>query len=861
MAVRGVLKQFLLFFLPAALLVAAAFMLLHLSQAGVELRVLEARELEIVAAQKAAILAEISTIRADLLILAEPPVAPVDEASRLRLEERFLAFARYRGVYDQIRFIGARGNEIVRVNHNAGLTSVVPLARLQDKSDRYYFQDAMRVRPGEIYMSPFDLNAEQSSLEVPFKPTIRMAAPVPDGSGRTAGMVVINYLGETMLRRLKLASEKAPGEVMLLNREGYWLAALDPNDEWGFMIRERENRTIGRRFPEASRRIYEARTGQFGHSDGLFTFDTIFPLLEGGVAAAGAPGVQGSDRTASYLWKIVSRVPRETIARVDADRLSRSAPLYLAVLLVLGIGSWGLAREVVRRKGQEREVRESEARRRRLLESIRDAYFEMGADGRLIEVSAAAEHVFGYPPDRMVGRTLGELGAGEKLLSELAEHGSVADLQIAVRAPDGSLRQCSVNAWKVGSPAGPWRFVGTAREITERLRLEEHLRQSQRLESVGRLAGGIAHDFNNLLTAVIGYADLILTSDEATTEVRESAGEIRKSAERAASLTRQLLAFSRRQVMQPRIVDLNQLVTEMVRMLDRIIGEHVRLLIRKGPRLAQINADPSQIEQVIVNLTINAAEAMASGGTLTIETTNVFVDELYGQTHAGMQPGTYVCLTVVDTGHGMDRETLEHIFEPFFTTKEVGKGSGLGLATVYGIVKQTGGYIWVDSEPGKGTTFRIYFPPAQGFVEAPAQVPPPVAARRGSERILLVEDDPVLRRMTLEALRRLGYAVASAADAAEALAIVDGGSRFDLVVTDVVMPGMNGRDLAERLVDRLPGCRVLFVSGYAGDTIVLRGVLEDATSFLQKPYSLAELTGRIRALFGEDSESQLSLPL
>ena len=377
---------------------------------------------------------------------------------------------------------------------------------------------------------------------------------------------------------------------------------------------------------------------------------------------------------------------------------------------------------------------------------------------------------------------------------------------------------------------------------------------------MGRLAGGIAHDFNNLLTAVIGYADLILSTDDAPTEILDSAGEIHRSAERAASLTRQLLAFSRRQVMQPRIVDLNPLVTEMARMLRRIIGEQVRLVIRTQSRPAQVKADPSQVEQVIVNLAINAAEAMGAGGTLTIETSTVAVDEPYGRAHAGMQPGTYVCLTVEDTGRGMTREILEHIFEPFFTTKEVGKGSGLGLATVYGIVKQTGGYIWVDSSPGQGSTFRIYFPPAAGRADSAlaAPVDPP---RGGSERILLVEDDPVLRRMTLAALRKLGYAVSPAADAAEALAFVDGGARFDLLVTDVVMPGMSGRDLAERLHGRIQGIRTLFVSGYGSESADIGAAMGGSSSFLQKPYSLGELTRRIRLLLGPDSESQLSLPL
>ncbi len=858
LSVRSVWKKSLLFFVPAAIALTGGFLLLHASQTGADLRVLEAGQLEIVRAVKAAIVAEIAAMRADLLIVADPPVLALDDSSRALLAERFAAVARHKGVYDQIRLIDARGREVVRVNYGAGIVSVAPPAALQDRSGAYYFQEAIRLRRGEIYMSPFDLSVERSAPEVPLKPAIRVATPAVGSDGRTAGIIVINYLGDHMLRMLRLSTAKTPGEMMLLNSDGYWLAAPSPEDEWGFLIEERRGRTLALRYPEAALRIYSALTGQARLAEGLFTFDTVFPLNEGWRSA---PLVtQDPVRTSVYLWKIVSRVPPEAIAQSETERLRRTAPIYAVALLALAFGSVLLAQEVTRRREHERQARASEERRKRLLERIRDAYFEMDGQGRLTEVSAASLLVFGYPQDQMVGRTLQEVGADGDLLERLAEHGSVADLQVAVRGPDGNLRHCSVNAWTVESPGEPRRFVGTAREITERLRLEEHLRQSQRLESVGRLAGGIAHDFNNLLTAVIGYADLILSSEETSPEVMESAGEIHRSAERAASLTRQLLAFSRRQVMQPRIVDLNPLVAEMARMLQRIIGEQVRLWIATQSRPAQVRADPSQIEQVIVNLAINAAEAMPGGGTLTIETSSVTVDEPYGREHAGMQPGAYVCLTVSDTGRGMTREVLDHIFEPFFTTKEVGKGSGLGLATVYGIVKQTGGYIWVDSIPSRGSTFRIYFPPAAGRPDHSVAAPAPDVARGGSERILLVEDDPVLRRMTLAALRKLGYTVTAAADAAEALSIVEADARFDLLVTDVVMPGMSGRDLAERLARRIRGIRILFVSGYGSDTVGLGSAI-DSTNFLQKPYSLGELTQRIRKLLGRDQDSQLSLPL
>jgi len=390
------------------------------------------------------------------------------------------------------------------------------------------------------------------------------------------------------------------------------------------------------------------------------------------------------------------------------------------------------------------------------------------------------------------------------------------------------------------------RVWGTQRDVTDQRHLEEQFRQSQKMEAVGQLAGGIAHDFNNLLTAILGNAQLLLRDLPAGDAKRGDVEEIRKASERAASLTRQLLAYSRRQMLQPVVLDLNVVVAEMDKMLRRLIGEHIALATVLAPDLGRVRADPNQIEQVIVNLAVNARDAMTEGGKLTIETANIDLDEPFAQTHLGSLPGPYAMLAVTDSGTGMDATVRAHLFEPFFTTKEVGKGTGLGLATVYGIVKQSGGYISVYSEPGHGSSFKIYLPRITAPA-GPAGAAQKTGAERGSETVLVVEDEPAVLTLSRRALEAHGYVVLAASDAAAAMRIVERhGGTIHLLVTDVVMPGLSGRELADRLTSRRPGIRVLYMSGYPGDAVVQHGALPLGSAFLQKPFSADGLARKVR---------------
>lgn len=387
----------------------------------------------------------------------------------------------------------------------------------------------------------------------------------------------------------------------------------------------------------------------------------------------------------------------------------------------------------------------------------------------------------------------------------------------------------------------------------EKEMMQSNLIQSQKMESIGKLAGGIAHDFNNILTTIIGRSDLILMDSAADEEIRENISEIKKSARRAASLTRQLLAFSRKQVLQPEIVNLNELILDIKKMLRILISEDIELSTNLSSGLGLIKVDPGQIVQVIMNLLINARDAMPNGGRIMIETENIYLDEFSRNFHPEIVPGQYVMLAVSDTGYGMNEETLKKVFEPFFSKKEAGKGTGLGLATVYGIVKQSGGYIYAYSELKFGTTFKIYLPetpePANGVKEEPGNQ----KAFSGSERILFVEDDDDLRETTCKMLKGLGYTLCQAGSGEEALkkSQADQNGKIDLLITDIVMPGMNGRELADGFLARSPDLKVLFISGYTDDIIAHHGVLEERISFLAKPFSIYDLACKIRKILDE----------
>jgi PAS domain S-box-containing protein len=499
-------------------------------------------------------------------------------------------------------------------------------------------------------------------------------------------------------------------------------------------------------------------------------------------------------------------------------------------------------------------LRRSEINFRSLVTNAPYGICRCDSSGQLLDANPAFLAMLGYSsPRELVGQHLGTLYADTQQWFQLADYLSSAaafnGLIAEWKRKDGTATVVRVSGRAVSNTGKGRSFELFAEDVTERRALEQQLRQSQKMEAVGRLAGGIAHDFNNLLMVISGYSEFLLDRLGPDPALRGPAQEIASAAGRATSLTRQLLAFSRKQMLAPKILDLNDVVTENLKMLTRMIGEDIDLVMVPAEGLGTVRADAGQIEQVIMNLAVNARDAMPAGGKLTIETSNVSLDDEYAHFHAPLRPGNYVMLAISDTGAGMDSETQSHIFEPFFTTKGP-KGTGLGLSTVYGIVKQSGGYIWVYSEAGKGTTFKIYLPRVAETVESPAQISVPtesVAPEPGTETILLVEDEANLRYLARQYLEKQGYRVIEAADGAVAMQIaVAHEGVIHLLLTDVIMPGMNGRELAQRISEIRPNVKVLYMSGYTENVIGRNGTLDEGVRLLQKPFTLRDLKSKVR---------------
>ncbi len=512
----------------------------------------------------------------------------------------------------------------------------------------------------------------------------------------------------------------------------------------------------------------------------------------------------------------------------------------------------GFVHDIQKRKDAEEALRASVERYRVLFEKNPGSMWVYDAETlAFLAVNDTAIRNYGYSAEEFLSMTIKEIRPAKdvaRLLETVtAARAGYADTRDwRHRKKDGSFIDVEIASQPLEFSGRRARLV-LAKDVTEKKLLEEQFRQAQKMEAVGQLAGGVAHDFNNVLTAILGYGGLLAARLASDPSGREEVEEILRAAERAVALTRQLLAFSRRQVLEPVVLSLNELIRNLEKMLGRLIGEHLSLVTRLDPSLGNVLADAGQIEQVIVNLVVNARDAMPQGGRLTIETANADLDESYAQRHASVRPGRYVLVAVNDTGVGMDTETLAHIFEPFFTTKEKGKGTGLGLSTVYGIVKQSEGNIWVYSELGKGTTFKVYLPRVDKSLPRSASKTWPAVTAGGHETILVVEDEAAIRSLTRRILEKHGYRVLDAPNGGEAEKLVTGNpEKIDVLLTDLVMPDMTGTELATRLCAKRPGLRVVLMSGYTDDAVVRDGPPESERAFLQKPFTPAMLVRKIR---------------
>jgi PAS domain S-box-containing protein len=531
-------------------------------------------------------------------------------------------------------------------------------------------------------------------------------------------------------------------------------------------------------------------------------------------------------------------------------------PVEMAVTSLANGVTACVGHDISVRKQAERARAEAENKYQTLVEQVAAISYiaELGIHGQWHYVSPQIEAITGYSQDEWLGSSRDwtrHIPQEDHAVVEAAEAASLRgerfQAEYRIVRKDGAVIWVSDTAVVVSGSYSHPVMEGIIVDITERKLLENQLQQSRRMEAVGRLAGGIAHDFNNLLTIIKGYAELALQRSGIQPELRADVQQIENAAERASTLIRQLLAFSRKQVLQPKIIDLNAIVTGLDKLLGRLMGEHIEMVTRCGANVGHVKADPAQIEQVIMNLVVNARDAMPKGGRLTVETDDVDLDSTYARDHVTVKPGPYVMLAVSDSGIGMSPETVAHIFEPFYTTKQSGQGTGLGLSTVYGIVKQSGGYIWVYSEPGKGTTFKVYLPRVADQVESKLEAAELPAAGQGSETILLVEDEEAVRDLASRILSAKGYSVVAAKSTKEAEQFSEKhGGEIHLLLTDIIMPGTSGRELAVRITARHPKTRVLYMSGYTDNVLAQGGVLEAGLSFLQKPFTPGALVQKVR---------------
>ncbi len=675
---------------------------------------------------------------------------------------------------------------------------------------------------------------------------------IPSGKGEPAMMVIVN----------RDVTDRRQAEDALRAEHDLLRALIDNMPDYIYV------KDVGSRFVLANRALAQL-VGAKNPEDllGKTDFDyfpkelaSVFHSDEQAILQFGEPLVnqeeRGVDAEGNAKWLSTSKVPLR----------NRQGEVH---------GIIGIGRDITVPKQAEQALRLSEASFRSVVEGAPYGIFRATVDGRFLRVNSALQEMLGYrSPTELLEANLGghvfrNCADFHHLVELLGSVDEFKDAEMEWKRKDSFPLTVLCSGRKVlGGDEDSTYYEIFVEDVTERRVLERQLRMAAKMEAVGRLSGGIAHDFNNLLGVIIGYSQMLSRKMDRENPLHEYVEEIDKAGQRATSLTRQLLAFSRQQILSPKILNLNELVSDMVKMLPRLLGEDIALGIKLDPAIGSVKADPGQIEQVVMNLAVNARDAMPSGGRLTIETADAVLDEMYARQHPGAKPGKYVMLSVADSGVGMNNQTLLHIFEPFFTTKEIGKGTGLGLATVYGVVKQSGGYIWVDSEVGKGTSFQIFLPYVEEAVTRVAEETSLSASLQGTETILVVEDAEPLKKLARTFLEERGFQVLTASSGEEALQVkAKFPGTIHLLLTDVVMPGMNGRVLAERLLQKEPGMKVLYMSGYTDSFIAGHGVLEEGTHLLHKPFTeevliakVCEVLESVHAIAGKKPSPVAELP-
>ena len=664
--------------------------------------------------------------------------------------------------------------------------------------------------------------------------------------------------GENKFRALL---EAAPDAVLIVDANGTIVLVNGQTEKmFGYSREELLGKPVEMLVPQRHRHTHSAHRGNYNASPRVRMMGSGMELL--GLRRDGSEfpvEISLSPAESEDGFQVFSTI-RDVTDRKRLEEDLRRAKKELEQRVETRTSELARANLALEEETEQRKRSQADTERLALIvESSEDAIIGKTLEGQIVSWNRAAERLYGYTASEAIGRHISILAPANRkdeiseILEKLKREENVRHFETVRVTKDGRPLDVSLSIFPVRDAAGvPVAAATIARDITQRKQMENQLRQAHKMEAIGRLAGGIAHDFNNLLGVILGDSELLLINKRLDPQARSRIEEIKLSGENAASLTRQLLAFSRQQMFETRVLDLNTALNGFESMLRRLLGAEFELTFSLTPDLGKIRADASQLLQVVLNLVVNARDAMKRGGRIRIETANVVLDDSYADMHPGTLPGPHVMLSVSDNGPGMDSETLSHIFEPFFSTKKGAEASGLGLATVYGIVQQSNGSIWVYSEPGQGTIFKIYLRTVEDTPGSTQREEFVEEFPRGTETVLLVEDSQLLRRITKEFLSQIGYTVIVAENGAEALAIAAKyGKKIDLLFTDLAMPGMNGQDLADKMLAERRGLKVLFTSGYAGSFSLELASAKGHAAFIEKPASWRDLATKVRALLDQ----------
>ena len=800
------------------------------------------------------------------------------------LSESFAAQLAAHPAYRQIRLIGATdgGREIARTDRIGpeNTVRVAPEAELQPRGDRDYFRRAMRLHAHEVDISPVELDREHGAIDTPHLPVVRASTPVVGPDGRPFGIVVIDIDLRGPFARVR--ENARPGSaVYIVNSNGDYLLHPDPAREFGFQLGapsrvQDDFPALGgmlARGKAAPQVVQEHGGAEFGaalagarlaEGPQLFVVEAVpyadlaaaLTTVRNSTVAAVLVAAIGAVLLAIVLARSLTRRLTQMTAAIDS--FGRGEPLSLPTQSSGEIGALARAFDRMAAEVREKTVSlETEiVERRRLFASSLDLILIVDREGTVIDISPSAEAILGYRPEEMIGRKgaallhPGDLERAREEMRAARQGRATRNFDSRYVHRDGRIVPLTLS--------GAWleleqRYFFIGRDMTERIALEQQLRQSQKLDAIGHLTGGVAHDFNNLLTVITGTIDILAEAVAHSPQLAAIARMINDAAWRGADLVQQLLAFARKQPLQPQPTDVNRLVLDTAKLLRPTLGESLEIKMTLEQDAWPAMIDPSQLGTALINLAVNARDAMPSGGELILETGNVMLDASFATIHAeDVGPGPYVMIAVTDTGVGIPADIRDRVFEPFFTTKEVGQGTGLGLSMVYGFVKQSGGHIKIDSKEGHGTTFKLYLPRSN---ESVAPIERPVtAAEGGEETILVVEDDALVRQYVVAQLESLHYAVLAAASGREALDMIAAGRAFDLLFTDVILgSGLNGPALADEILRLRPSVKVLYTSGYTQDALTTDGRIDPGIALIHKPYRKIELARKIRAVLGTPS--------